>query len=650
MKNLIKSVIVITVMAVAVLFTGCEQFFSNESPSTMDAAVFASAEQTEQVIAGIYEILGEERSYRSRLAGPWVVPGTDCEMYTAGAPSFAIYTMQSDGHTDLVQGTKNPWSYLTIGIERANVAISGIETYSDTTKDVMRYLYGEALTLRAWMTYEMTKLWGDIPYMFTPLDGTDATLYPKKVDRNQVYEKLREDLRHAAQLMPNAAECPGNANNTVERPNREFALGLLARIDLVYAGKALRPDKIERGSSYKVQFNTTPEKRVELLNEAMWACEEVISADGLGKLMGEYEDVFRAVSGSVVEYGKTESLWEIPFADNVRGQFMNRMGAYVNKNTVKKRLLHFPGTGNSNAKIVVPPSFLFSFDPQDKRKWVTVSPGEWIYNDESKIEGTTGKVLYQKPEKIVKMYLGKYRHEWLAADMAKDDDGVNVPQMRFADVLLMYAEASIGSVCEVQPTYAGKYDGAELFNRVRTRAGLPATTLTMENLMQERAWEFAGEFIRKYDLMRWGVFADKLWTTQEDIANFTHLDAEEGKIDFSGTPYEGKLPTSIYVKYTPDQSVAFNESTSCYRISQIYGLTLGENDVPEGYVSTEETGGWVKIDAFLDGGAPAAKIGEDGNRVFGVDLSKEELESHQYWPIFDDVLSSNNNLWNDYGY
>lgn len=635
-------------MGVAVLCTGCEQFFSTDSPSTMDAAVFASAEQTEQTIAGIYEILGEERSYRSRLAGPWVKPGTDCEMYTTAAPSFAIYTMQSDGHSDLVQGTKNPWSYLTIGIERSNVIIAGIEAYSDTTKDVMRYLYGEALTLRAWMTYEMTKLWGDIPYMFTPLDGTDATLYPQKTDRNVIYDKLREDLRLAARMMPNAAECPGAANNSVERPNREFALGLLARIDLVYAGKAMRPDKIERGSAFGVRFNTTPEKRVELLNEAMWACEEVIEADGFGKLLDNYDDVFKAVCGSVIKYDKTESLWEIPFADNVRGQFMNRNCAYANS-TAKKHLLHYPGAAKCNAKIVVPPSYVFSFDPQDKRKWVTVSPGEWNYDEKSKIEGVQDKVLYQKPEKIVKMYLGKYRHEWLAADMTKDDDGVNVPQMRFADILLMYAEASIGSVSEVTPTYQGKYSGQELFNKVRHRAGLGDASLTMENIMQERAWEFGGEFIRKYDLMRWGVFADKLWAAQEDIAHFTHLNVDEGKIDWTGTPYEGKLPTSIYVKYTPDQTISV-DTIPGYRISEIYGLTLGENDVPEGYVSAEETGGWVKIDAFMDGDAPAAKLGDGGNRVFGVDLTKDVLEARQYWPIFDDVLASNNNLWNDYGY
>ena len=220
--------------------------------------------------------------------------------------------------------------------------------------------------------------------------------------------------------------------------------------------------------------------------------------------------------------------------------------------------------------------------------------------------------------------------------------------MRFADILLMYAEASIGSVCGVTPTYAGSLNGQELFNKVRARAGLAAKPLTMENLMQERAWEFGGEFIRKYDLMRWGVFAEKLWAAQEDIANFTHVTG--GKIDFTGTPYDGKLSDAIYVKYEPTTAVTKDGSVA-YRIAQIYGLQLGENSVPDGYVSSEETGGWVKSDAYISNSKPAASMeARYGHRMFDAELTKEQLEARQYWPIFNVILGANFNLYNDYGY
>jgi len=644
-----KKYISYILMGVAVLCTGCDNFFSNESPSAMDVTVFHSpAPVIEQTIAGIYVILGEQNAYRTRLGGYWVMPGTDCEMAASGAPDYEIYTMTKAGHSDLIAKDKHPWIYLTMAIERANVIVAGMEQFSDTvTDDDIRYLYGEVLTLRAWLTYEMTKLWGDIPYMFEPVDASNMdSFYPAKVDRNIVYDKLRQDLRHAANLMPNSAECPRTAKRTVERCNREFALGLLARIDLVYAGKAMRPDEMVEGSAYKVQFNTTPEKRKELLEEVIWACDEVIKADGDLKFMNNYEDIFKAVSSSVTDYMSTESLFEIPFADGVRGQFMKLMGAYVNKTAIAQaKLKGLTDKAKSNAKIVATPSFLYSFEKGDKRKWVTVSPGEWNYDSSSKIPGVEGDVLYQKTEKISKMYLGKYRHEWMKFAMDNDEDGINIPQMRYTDVLLMYAEAAIGSVSEVTPSNADLTKAQQYFNKVRARAGLGSKPLTMENLMQERAWEFTGEFIRKYDLMRWGVFAEKLWEAQEHMNNFTKVD--ENGLDYSGTPYEGQLPTkNIYVKYVEDRTLT-QDGSPAYRIDQIYGMELGESGKPADY----DEGGWVEKEAYTSSNAAAISVKHGGNRIFGAAITdKQLLDARQYWPIFNVITSANHNLYNDYGY
>lgn len=645
-----KKNLIIFVAGLATCLTACDsKFFTTESPSAMDITVFSIPSQTEQIIAGVYEVLAEQNSYRTRLGGPWVNPGNDCEIFAEKGPDYAIYTMTSVGNSDITSAGKHPWAYLTTAIERANVCIDGIETYSDTSLVEFRYLYGEALTLRAWLHYEMIKLWGDIPFMFSPIDVTDETsIYPSKVDRNLVFEQIRKDLRYAAELMPNSKDCPGNANNTVERCNREFALGLLARVDLVYAGKALRPDKMERGSSYKVQFNTTPEKRVELLNEVMWACEEIMKADGDAKLLSDYEEVFRNITAGNVVYSKTETLFEIPFANNVRGQFLNRMGAYVNK-TALGHLVNTTASSKSNAKIAVTPSLLFSFDKNDKRKWVTATCAEWMYDSEktSAIDSSaSGAILYQKPLKIHKMYVNKFRYDWLGYETTNDEDGVNIPIMRYSDILLMYAEAAIGSICEVKPTYAGSFDATECFNKVRRRAGVADKTLSMEAIMQERAWEFTGEFIRKYDLMRWGVFAERLIATQNDYESFTKITDE--KIDFSGTAYEGLLGTDVYYKYKAVDGLN-KDGGKAYMIDQVYGLALGENGLPDGYVDSGETGGWIKSDIFTSDKQAAVKTSVNGSRIYGVGI-EDVLEYRQYWPLFDVITSANPNLWNDYGY
>jgi starch-binding outer membrane protein, SusD/RagB family len=80
--------------------------------------------------------------------------------------------------------------------------------------------------------------------------------------------------------------------------------------------------------------------------------------------------------------------------------------------------------------------------------------------------------------------------------------------MRYAEVLLTYAEAKI----ELNQIDASVLDA---INRVRTRSGQPATTLTdpaklRQLVRRERAVEFAIEGNRLFDLRRWGIYLDAM--------------------------------------------------------------------------------------------------------------------------------------------
>jgi hypothetical protein len=78
--------------------------------------------------------------------------------------------------------------------------------------------------------------------------------------------------------------------------------------------------------------------------------------------------------------------------------------------------------------------------------------------------------------------------------------GINTMMLRFADILLIYAEAVIG-------TGASTTDASALqaFNRVRTRAGLSSkTTITKDDILKERRVEFAFEGDYWFDLQRQG--------------------------------------------------------------------------------------------------------------------------------------------------
>lgn len=649
----------IMVGLVAMMATSCNtDFFRTESPSALDESIFAAPVQTEQAIGGMYEILVEAESYRTRLCGPWVSLSTDIECYRGSeVPDYAKYTMTATGNKDITKPGKNPWTYLLTGIERGNLIIDGMNKYADLQKDKsQRYLYGEALTLRAWFYYEMIKLWGDVPYQFEAMDVSDAnSIYPTKVDRNLIFDKLRKDLLLAWEMMgmsDTIAWTP--AKNNVERMNGEFALGLLARIDLVYAGYALRPDTYVRGggSASHVQPNLKDDaQRAKLLGEVMWACEKVMKHHGGpagSKLLSSYEQVFKNICASVTSFDKTESLWELPFANAVRGQLLCRCGLHMDADALGhlKHTYQDPNNVDAhsgrNSKIQVTPMLVYKFEATDTRKFVTFVPWRWCYGKNDKTKSVD--VLYNKAEKIGAYSLAKYRYEWLSYDVMSNEDGVNMPVMRYSDIPLMFAEASLGVYninngiismgtapdFSEHSDYQNLYTGQQCFDAVRQRAfgsAFVSKTLDIQAIQDERALEFCGEHIRKYDLMRWGIFASTLIKAQQEMQYF------KAPENIEGTPYEGKIPEEkFYYKYTKVTDDAYCTSSPTEYISEVYGLNLGETDVKL------TADGWIAGDLY------------NGSQADLYACPSDVLEYRQYWPIFTVLISSNANLWNDYGY
>jgi len=211
------------------------------------------------------------------------------------------------------------------------------------------------------------------------------------------------------------------------------------------------------------------------------------------------------------------------------------------------------------------------------------------------------------------------------------DDGVSPIVLRYADVLLMFAEADL---------FLNGTEGAEYFNKVRRRAfNLPVNTaspidlpLTLDNIKQERAYEFCGENIRKYDLERWGQLKagiDKAETNLRALRDATGNYAT--------------VPASICYKWTVDNTITTGE-----RVLVIYGLQRGENDDK---TVTDPTGGWTKKSwtQATTGTAPNIEMYlSDG---FISHMYFNNPDKRQLLPIMSQIITtSNGKLTNDYGY
>ena len=652
MKNY-KQIFLIAVIA---LFASCEGdgFLSNESPSAMDAStVFSNATTAEQAIYGVYNLMGENNSYLNRLACGYNGLNTDIEYSTKstgskGEPDLMLYDCKLENSE--ISNSKGPdiWSYLNTMIERCNNIIEGLETYGNVEKrDTMAALLGEAYFLRSFAYLEQVKYWGDVPARFVSIAKDENGVNAKKTDRNEIYKQLRIDLKKAADLLPWSADQIGTAQNNVGRANKAAAWALLARMDLMYAGKAVRPTTIEDPVGYSVRYNVEdPSLRQAIYKEALDACAEIIKNEDY-KLADDFAKPFKQICADVTSYRDMEHIWVMPFADGARGRVMNYNAAKVSSDaqgTLPGHLHGFGVGGKSNGHVCVSPVLIYAFDKNDKRQEVTYVTGQWEYNNGSNESSTdsarlyifpgydfNAPKLYQKHTQINTYYLGKYRFEWMAEgrEITGNEDGVDFPVLRYADVLLMFAEASIGGISGDKPVNETGLDPLVEFNKVRRRAGVPdVAKLDMPTIMQERAFELCGEYVRKYDLMRWGNLKQRIMAATDTIRLMSRADTRFGL----------NIGDSIFYKYR------FDATIGGFVMDSIYGLHRGEINRPATF--NKETG-WQAKDLFSSD-SKGYLLGENNYPIYS---SEEKLESRQYWPIFtNNITSSNGTLWNNYGY
>lgn len=651
-----KTLKYITIAAAALTLAGCN-FFDSQSPSAMDAAtVFSNVNSTEQVIAGIYEQFGQDKSFRNRLACGYQGMNTDVEHgnKNSGRADWNIYSLNpSSGDLSTANG-KDPWGYLNTAIERCNNVIEGIEEYGDTiptddpkrkeTINKMRYMLGEAYFLRSFCYFQMVQLWGDVPARFTSISKDASGLKIKKSDRTNVLKQIRIDLKKAAHLMPWSSECPGTAANYTGRPSRGAAYALLARVDLAYAGKGVRPDSWRNGPVFLTGDDSNLRK--ELNTEVMWACAQIINnGKEAAKFQNNYEDIFKKICADETNYYNSEVFFEIAFANGSRGQVLQynctKMADAVGG------LKNNEG-GSSNSSMTIVPTLYYDFEADDVRRDVTMARYIWIYDDGTKFnedpekvakafpeKGTDSKILYQKNQSTGDWYANKYRVEWMTRNRTGNDDGINFPIIRYADVLLMAAEASIGGIGGDMPTNTYGIDGAQCFNQVRSRAHVGNKELTMENIQEERKLEFTGEYLRKYDLMRWGILKEKLLAAHERLANMNNHAGEFAQ-----------LQDTIYYKYKfVGDEYSFSSDIKGFVIDSVYGLNKGETGTPA-YYNTEA--GWVKTSIYSS--SSGRELAPDNYMLFDREYP-ERLNGRQLWPIFAvNVGQSEGTLWNDYDY
>ena len=591
-----------------VLFSACDGILSQSSPSAKDPSeVFSEHALALSAFDGIWEALLDPQCYSLRYKC-FYGANTDIEVnLNLDVSNNAQQRYDSTPTHDRLNARSESFSMLYKAIERANLVIDGLKKYGNIENDeTMRILYAQTLTLRAHIYCDLTRAWGDVPARFVPVSQDE--FYKPKVSRDIIFRQVLSDLDIAIPILP----YPGEHEMTSDayHINRIYAVGLFARIALMASGYAQRPDddKIGTGDPGSIRLSNDKEmSKAVLYPRAIEHLENVIN-DQKMTLAPNFKEYWAAFNrGELAWSPKEETVLVLPY--KAAGRWNYSFAVKTSDAVFGSVTSHFsPITGPA-------PTFYFDYDSKDSRRNVTCFN---FYASKNKAILANGG----------QWYFGKFRMDQMTTPPRKgtNNDSAKPVAMRYSDILLMAAEIEneLGHLDQAKkymlPVRARAFSQTEA---ERYLAGIEDKEAFFNAIVDERAFEFCGEQIRKADLIRWNLLKARMDTTKVKMYELRNL---AGRYSWMGK--------KIYYKQNPDDIWELI----------IYGYNKGETSDPG-------TGWSVKNN-------PLAQY-DDTVADEMSSLSKTKIESiyindpdtKQFWPIpATAVTNSQGTLVNDYGY
>ncbi|WP_460979362.1 RagB/SusD family nutrient uptake outer membrane protein [Spirosoma knui] len=429
------------VLFVSMLTMSCQKSFIELNPvSTVSVeAVYKTDKDFQDAVVGVYSML------RNQYQDFWIFGDlrADDSWHALGNDAFLISVDKFNMNSDAALMISTWRNYYSV-INRANLILSKIDVADPavvTNKD--RHV-GEAKFLRALAYFDLVRIYGDVPLNLKPTTIEEGyTKVREKVDK--IYDELIiKDLLEAEAKLP--AKYTGV---DVGRATKGAAKAILGRVYMT------RKDFVKAEAKF----------------------QEVTTLGYL--LLPNYKDLF--------DYTKdehhSEYIFDIEYQDGNLGAGSGFSNKFLPKSANSLAETFYGIKGGAGEQNTPTLALFDSFDPTDPRRDVTVAKG---YTDNNGVfQGF--------------LQIATFSKKYLAITNSLNDSKVNWKVIRYADVLLMYAEALNEN---------GKTDLALTFlNQVRTRAKMPTFSgLTKDQLRtkiyDERIYELSMEGVRWFDLAR----------------------------------------------------------------------------------------------------------------------------------------------------
>ena len=551
MKNIYK---LGTLALLGTVLTACT-FLDTEPQIIPSDGCYTNETRLKYGLAGVYGALNSEELYGSYYSLQIANPDDLCYFnnYNNGETRPDRYNHSAG--TAVIYET---WLKLYEGIKNANEYMDEVGKSEfdpeELTTDIKTYL-AEARFLRAFYHFLLAQAWGDVPLR----DAAATSPNPVNVQiaatpQEKVLKWCVDEIEAIVYDLDESVE------HTPSRVNRTVAEGILARIYLFMAGETvdevegltkqemygkaaywanevIASQKHHLNESYdQVFINMIKDQYDTEFHESMWEAEflgdrtsstnwtngRIGDLIGLKSQSGTTNYSEWACNYSYGYYNGSYTLWQLYWSEDRTSDEAS------STEVIDKRLLwnlpgyNYRGLNNQEISYKRGNETVTAVLKQDQSMHKT----PWLYKNNfamPEIEGLDTSVenafdpadiIYDPTIMCAVRNAGKWRRETIYENQMSAKSlytTINFPILRYSDVLLMYAEAVNES--------AGAPDeqAKEAIREIRRRAGISTDESQMGNqqsfrqlVRNERARELAFEGLRKWDLIRWGIFVERM--------------------------------------------------------------------------------------------------------------------------------------------
>lgn len=495
MKNMTNKLLSLSVrglfaLSIAFCFTGCKDYLTEQEPGvTLLTDFFSSKEAAVQAVTGCYVPLMWE--YNNTYYSEWFIGDIVSDDALKGGQNTndmgAVFDMENWQTTASNQLLLDFYRAQYQGIARCNLALQHIPNMvTDTlfTPSLKKRLLGEAYFLRGYYYFRLLRVFGGVP-LVTKVISSETEWKQPRVSVETMFNQIKADFSQANRYLWKRSELD---DAEVGRATKGAAQAMLLKTNLYEASPYWNS---------KVTDNAA-----ELYNEAKaWGDSVILSGEYMLVDSIDYQKMF-ALEG---ENGK-ESVFEIQYMEVPWGDYGEGNGFTAGSFTqilVRSRNSKIGGGWGFNH----PTWNLYNeFEIGDPRRDVSILRPTSFENE---VEETYlgSPLLNRKYGMYDNSTEGGGFGQW---GLHASRGPLNNKQIRYADVLLMYAEAALGAGDDGTATTA--------LNKVRQRLSLPpypgynfsvngnviSTPTLEEAIRHERRMELALEGHRWFDLVRWG--------------------------------------------------------------------------------------------------------------------------------------------------